>query len=81
MSNKIEAQVIEIVSSVFEIPKETISWDSSPDTIRGWDSIKHMGLIFAIEEEFDLELTEEEIVDMLNIELVIKIIEDKISAR
>ena len=44
------------MSSVFGISKEDIKDDASPDNIESWDSLKHMNLIVALEEEFDLEI-------------------------
>ena len=40
------------MSNVLNIDSDTIKNDSSPDNIKDWDSIKHMNLIFALEEEF-----------------------------
>ena len=54
-----------------EIPVEKINEDSSPDTIAEWDSLKHMNLILALEEEFGVQFGDEEIVEMLSIELIL----------
>jgi acyl carrier protein len=51
-----------------------INDDASPDTIKSWDSLKHMNLIIALEEEFSLELSEEDIVEMINYKLIINIL-------
>ena len=38
MRNKIEEQIKNVMSAVFEIPVVQINEDSSPDTIESWDS-------------------------------------------
>ena len=64
-------RVLKVFSQVMEIPVEKINEDSSPDTIAEWDSLKHMNLILALEEEFGVQFGDEEIVEMLSIELIL----------
>ena len=70
MENKVEDRIKSIMSTVFEIPEEQIKDNSSPDTIESWDSLKHMNLIIALEEEFEVELTDNEIYEMMNYTLI-----------
>tara|TARA_B110000438_G_C15630042_1_gene570582 strand:- start:572 stop:769 length:198 start_codon:yes stop_codon:yes gene_type:complete len=62
------------MSSVFGIPIDKITNDSSQDTIESWDSLKHMNLIVSLEEEFEIELTDDEILEMINYKLIKEII-------
>ena len=78
MRNKIEDRVTRVMSAVFEIAEENIKDDSSPDTIESWDSLKHINLVVALEEEFKSEFSEDEILEMLNYKLIINIITSKI---
>ena len=66
------------MSAVFEIAEENIKDDSSPDTIESWDSLKHINLVIALEEEFENEFSEDEILEMLNYKLILNIIKSKI---
>ena len=77
MENKIIARIKNVISSVFEILESDINDDSSPDTIESWDSLKHMNLIVALEEEFKVELTDDEILDMMNYKSIESIITGK----
>jgi len=61
---------------VFEIPIDQISEDSSPDTIESWDSLKHMNLVIALEEEFDCQFSDSEILDLLSYKLIMIILND-----
>jgi len=69
-NNNIEDRIRSVMSAVFEVPVEEINEESSTDTIKSWDSLKHMSLIFAFEEEFETEFTENEIIMMLNYALI-----------
>ena len=64
------------MSAVFEITIEQINENSSPDTIESWDSLKHMNLVIALEEEFDCQFSDIEIVDLLSYKLIMAILDD-----
>jgi acyl carrier protein len=66
-----EDKIYEIVSKVMGIPLSNVNIDSSPDTIEEWDSLKHINLMMALEEEFDVQFSPDEITDMLNIKLIL----------
>ena len=77
MPNNLAERIKKVMSAVFEIPVEQVEDDSSPDTIDSWDSLKHMNMVVALEEEFEVEFTEDEILEMLNFMLVKEIISSK----
>lgn len=59
-----------VMSSVFEVPIEDITENSSSDTIDSWDSLKHLNLILALEEEFDISIPDEEVGNLFNYKLI-----------
>jgi acyl carrier protein len=63
-------KIKEIMASVFKCEKSDIDENSSPDTIEKWDSLGHMNLVVALEEEFGVVFSEDETVEMLNFKLV-----------
>ena len=69
-------RIIKIISQVMGVPVERISGDSSPDTIEEWDSLKHMNLVLALEEEFGIQFTDEQIVEMLSVELIVEVMHE-----
>lgn len=73
-----ENRIKEIMSIVFETDISTIDDDASPETIENWDSLKHMNLIAALEEEFRITLSDDEILDMLNYKFILKIVKEKL---
>ena len=78
MVNKVEDRIKSVMSAVFEISADQIKEDSSPDTIESWDSLKHMNLVVALEEEFEIEFTDDEIIELMNYSLIKNIISGKI---
>ena len=70
-------RVFRIVSQVFDVPVEQLSGDSSPDSIENWDSLKHMNLILALEEELNITFSDEEVVEMLSVGIIIETLKEK----
>jgi acyl carrier protein len=76
VENKIEERVKNVMSVVFEVPIRQIKDNASPDEIESWDSLKHMNLVIALEEEFDCEFTDSEAVELLNYQLILVTIKE-----
>ena len=78
MENKLEKQIKIIMSAVFEIPEEKIKDDSSTDTIESWDSLKHLKLIVALEEEFNVLFTDDDIIELTNMKHIFRVLSEKL---
>ncbi len=63
-------RIYQIMSNVFEIPVSEISEDSSLDNVESWDSIRHLNLILALEEEFEITIPDEEVGNLVNYKLI-----------
>ena len=72
-----EQKVKEIMSNIFGVPISRISNDSSPESLTEWDSIKHLNLIVALEEEFEVEFDESEIFEASRIPQIITFLKSK----
>ena len=65
-----ENRIKKVMSDVFNVDVGSINNDSSPDNIENWDSLKHMNLIVALEEHFDIEFDDDDIENLLNFQLI-----------
>lgn len=65
-----EQKLKEVLARIFNVSIDTITADASPDTIESWDSLRHMNLVLALEEEFGVELTDDQVVEILSYELI-----------
>ena len=75
----IDNKIKKIISIVFEIELNKINDNSSPDNIENWDSLRHMMLIDALEDEFDIQFSDDEMTELLNYKLIKFKISDKIN--
>ena len=69
-------RVYKVVSQVLNVPLESINEEFSPDDAHEWDSLKHMNLVLALEEEFQVQFNEEQIVEMLSVGMIIESINE-----
>lgn len=69
-----------VVSQVFGVPLETITDESSPDSIAAWDSLKHLNLVMTLEEEFGIQLTQTQILEMLTVGLIVEVLKEASAA-
>lgn len=69
-------KIKKIMSAVFETPADQINEMSSPDNLEKWDSLNHIVLISALEDEYNIRLTDEQIGDMLNFRLIIETLKE-----
>ena len=66
------------MSAVFEIAVDNFDENSSPDGIKSWDSLNHMKLVVALEEEFNVQFTDDEITELINMKLIIAVLLEKL---
>ena len=71
-------KIKEVMSAVFEIPVESIVDDASSDNIENWDSLRHLNLILALEEEFGVSIPDDEVGNLVNYKLIQIIINELI---
>ena len=80
MNSLLFERVRGILADIFNLSPDQISASSSPDNVEGWDSLQHLNLVLALEKEFDLQFTPEEIEQMLSAELIVDLLEEKLAA-
>ena len=67
-----------IMSIIFDEDIVNISDDVEPLKIDQWDSINHLQLIVALEEEFEIKFSDDELTELLNLPLINNIIQQKL---
>ena len=72
----VEQKIYEIAGLVFGISPSSLDLDSSTETLKNWDSAKHIDFILALEDEFKIEFDEEKVLEMLSLELVLKAVRE-----
>lgn len=73
-----EVRIKNVMASVFGIDISQIDEKASSDVIENWDSMNHMNLIIALEDEFGIRFNEEDIPHMTNYKIIRNIIETEV---
>ncbi len=76
--NDIFDKVHEIFKDIFEDEDLLITNDTSSDSIEDWDSLNHINLVSAIEQEFKIKFTLNEIFALKNVGDMIDLMSVKI---
>lgn len=65
------------MADVLQIPAEQINDDLAMKDLDAWDSLKHMELIVALEQQFDVQLTFDEIVAMQSVSEIKRVLGER----
>jgi len=71
-----ENKLKQVFADVFGMEAASVNESTSVDTVKKWDSLKHLKLVLALEEQFGVTLTEEQTVEILNYPLVKAVLEE-----
>ena len=73
-----EDRIRSVMAAVFEISVDDITDELSSDNFELWDSLNHLKLIVALEEEFDIIFDDDDIIIMLTFGLIVIIVKGKL---
>ena len=65
-----------VISVVLNVDIGSIGPDSSRDTIESWDSLRHLNLILALEEEFGVTLPDEDGANATSYQLLVIVLRE-----
>jgi acyl carrier protein len=68
----VKERVIQVVAGVLDVSEQTLAPTSSPVTIDAWDSLRHMNLVLALEEEFGIRFNDERIMKMVTLSAILE---------
>ena len=78
MTEPLLDRIRRVAADVLETSVDKITLDSSPETIDTWDSVHHLNLVLALEQEFDLQFEPEEIDQMKDVRHILEILGSKV---
>ena len=75
--DNVKDRLFAVMVDVFQVDKSEINNETSPETTTKWDSLKHMLLLVAIEEEFEFRLTDDEMTQCISSKSILDVINKK----
>jgi len=79
--NQYKNKIKYVMASVFMVDVTDIPTNCSYQVFERWDSLAHMNLIVALEEEFNIRFSDDDVADMLNIDLIVNIIAGRLACK
>jgi acyl carrier protein len=76
---EVSGRIRTLASDILLLPVERIPPSASPETVAGWDSVQHLTLILALEQEFDVQFEPEEIAQLTSIGRIEAVVVEKLS--
>ncbi len=73
----IESLVFKTASEILGISMDQINEHSSMDSIGQWDSLNHMNLMMALEEEFSIQFDNTEVMKLTSMESILQALKRK----
>lgn len=74
----VRERMIALMAVVFGLEPEQIPANAAPGNPKQWDSLGHVHLITAAEEEFGVRFSDDEVTDLLSLDLYVNILEKKV---
>lgn len=71
-----ESKLKQVMADVFGVDPSVINDEASVDTVEKWDSLNHLNLVLALEEQFKVSFSEEQTVEMLTYPLVKAVLQE-----
>jgi acyl carrier protein len=76
-----EEQIKQIMADIFGMDPASIDESTTQDRTPNWDSLNHINLIIAFEQEFQVTFSAEEIEMMISFTDVLETVEEKLQLR
>jgi acyl carrier protein len=71
----------QVVATLLTVDVTAIDSETSMDTIPTWDSLRHMNLVLALEEEFKVSIPDEDAGNITSYKLIKLVLEDLLMAQ
>jgi acyl carrier protein len=69
-----------VMASVLEVEPASLDKDSSMDNVPGWDSLRQMNLILALEESFGVSIPDEDAANATSYQLIAIVLNEQLAA-
>jgi len=71
----------QVMATLLTVDITAIDSEASMDTIATWDSLRHMNLVLALEEEFKVSIPDEDAGNITSYKLIMLVLEELLQAK
>jgi acyl carrier protein len=73
------AKVQQSFQKAFDVDPQSVSIDTTPDDVVGWDSVGHLELAACLESVFGVSFDVDELMEMENVREIVRILQLKLN--
>ncbi len=73
----VEPRLFAVVASLMNVPVDSVTLETSRTSLEAWDSLKHMNLMLALEDDFGIEFSDAEIANLASVSALLAAIASK----
>jgi acyl carrier protein len=77
-NEEVNTRVETVIGEVLDLPKLSLTRDTTADQVEGWDSLSHISLIAAVEKEFKVQFTLREVKGLKNVGSLLDLVHSKV---
>ncbi|MBN2287893.1 MAG: acyl carrier protein [Candidatus Glassbacteria bacterium] len=67
-------KVMETIAAILNLTPGKLGENVSAESLEDWDSINHMKIMIALEEEFGIELSDDEMMEMVSMDRILEVL-------
>lgn len=71
MTDDVTRQVRQVVADTFGVAEADVSSEPLPETVETWDSVGHLNMIFALEQQFGVSFDPEEFEHLVSVDSIV----------
>ncbi len=75
---EILVKVRQAFHTAFHVDPQSVSLETTPDDVEGWDSVGHLELVVSLEAIFEVNFDVDELMEMENLGAIVRIIQSKL---
>jgi acyl carrier protein len=80
-TDQVLSKVREAFKAVFDIEPQSLTPETSPGDIPGWDSLGHLTLTTKLEQTFGITFDVDELMEMENVREIVRIVSAKLPGK
>jgi len=73
-------EIKELFADTFDIEESDVTDDTNKDSVASWDSLNHLRLVTALEQEFSVSFSMDEINSMTSFAAVVACVSNRLNA-
>ena len=79
--NDLKQKIITVMAIVLEVDASGIPENATPGMMERWDSLRHISLILALEEEFGVRFSDAELIELISLDSIVDTISEKLKGQ